>query len=220
MKVPGSTLSGSPTIGCLVVRVLNDLNILTVVIKSFVKRTWSRAPPRIRGILSGGATPGTLRTACLSPAARLPLEIVKMIIFYLIYDTASLLACSLTCCSWHIAAVPHIHHTLIVTIFPFGTNEDSVWPKPLRAMHKSGLLPLVKKFHVNGSPRNFWQPNGFSPQKLSCRAMHHFLELTNVQELGIAYLNIPKFMPRIRRYFRHFLPTVRSLALRAPKGSR
>jgi len=50
--------------------------------------------------------------------------------------------------------------------------------------------------------------------------MRHFFELTNVQELGIGYLNIPKFMPRIRRYFRGFMPTVRSLALREPKGSR
>jgi len=62
--------------------------------------------------------------------------------------------------------------------------------------------------------------NGFSPPKFNCRIVRHFFELTNVQELGITYLNIPKFMPRIRRYFRHFLPTVQSLALREPKGSR
>ena len=36
----------------------------------------------------------------------------------------------------------------------------------------------------------------------------------------IDYLDIPSFMPRIRRYFRHFLPTVRELCLKEPKGSR
>jgi hypothetical protein len=33
------------------------------------------------------------------------------------------------------------------------------------------------------------------------------------------YLDIPSFMPRIRRYFKHLFPTVRSLSLGAPKGS-
>ena len=33
-------------------------------------------------------------------------------------------------------------------------------------------------------------------------------------------LDIPKFVPRIKWYSRHFLPTVRSLAPGGPKGSR
>jgi len=52
------------------------------------------------------------------------------------------------------------------------------------------------------------------------RILRQFSALTNVQELGIEYLDIPKFMPGIRRYFGHFSPTVRSLVLREPKGSR
>ena len=35
-----------------------------------------------------------------------------MIVFYLAYDTRSLLACSMTCYSGYIVAVPHLHHTL------------------------------------------------------------------------------------------------------------
>lgn len=34
------------------------------------------------------------------------------------------------------------------------------------------------------------------------------------------YLDVPSFIPRIWRYFGYFLPTLRSLALREPKGSR
>ena len=32
-------------------------------------------------------------------------------------------------------------------------------------------------------------------------------------------MNIPRFMPRIRRYFKNLLPTLRSLTLREPRGS-
>ena len=93
-----------------------------------------------------------------------------------------------------------------------------MWPRPLRDMHKFGSLPLIKKFHVRGKD---YQVNGFSPRLFDYHIMRHwFPSLTNVQELGIEYLNIPEFMSTIPRYFGHFLPTVRPLALRAPKGSR
>lgn len=46
-----------------------------------------------------------------------------------------------------------------------------------------------------------------------------FFALTNVRELGIHCLNIPRLMPKIRRYFGHFLPTVRTFSLRRPVGS-
>jgi len=44
------------------------------------------------------------------------------------------------------------------------------------------------------------------------------LPLTNDQELGTDDLDIPNLMPRIWRHFGHFLPTLRSLSLRNPKG--
>ena len=176
-------------------------------------RQWYQILTRTRKTHSGRAS----QEARSSPVARLPPEIVGMIID-LIYETRSLLACSLTCCSWYIAAAPHLHHTLATLnsggMFP----PKSLWPKPLRDMHKLGLLPLVKKLQVQGSEGFF--PKEFSPQMFNCRILRHFFALTNVQELGIDYLNIPKFMPRIRRYFGRFSPTVRSLALRAPRGSR
>ena len=141
-----------------------------------------------------------------------------MIIAHLIYDRRSLLACSLTCYSWYIAVVPHLHHTLITPTYDASMREKFKWPKPLRNMHRLGLLPLVKNFQIHRrKPRLF---GGFSPRQLNRCILGHFLALTNVQELGIDYLDIPSFMPRIRQYFGCFCPTLRSLALREPKGSR
>jgi len=139
-------------------------------------------------------------------------------IAYLIHDRSSLLACSLTCCSWYIAAVPHLHHTLIATTKAGCLNERLRWPKPLRKAHKLGLLPLVRKFHLHGAPPD--REGGFSPKRFNCRIVRQWFGLINVQELGIDKLEIHKFIPRIRRFFGRFSPTVRSLALRDPRGSR
>ena len=141
-----------------------------------------------------------------------------MIITHLVYDRHSLLACSLTCYSWYIAAVPHLHHTLITPGYFWHTGEKFMWSKPLWNMHKLGLLPLVKKFKIHIDFHYFFRK--ISPKRFTCCTLRHFFALTNVQELGIDHLDIPSFMPRIQRYFQHFLPTVRSLALRGPKGSR
>ena len=134
----------------------------------------------------------------------------------LIYRRHDLLACSLTCYSWYIAILPRLHHTLIISTGP-AWKLKMVWPKPLQEKHKLGLLPFVKRLLIHGD--NSLHSKEFSPQLFNCCILRHFFTLTNVQELGIDYLNIPKFMPRIRRYFGHFLPTVHSLTLRAPKGS-
>ena len=69
-----------------------------------------------------------------------------MIIAHLIYDKRSLLACSQTCYSWYIATVPHLHHALIIPppYYHWRALDEFMWSKPLRDMHKLGLLPLVK----------------------------------------------------------------------------
>ena len=142
----------------------------------------------------------------------LPLEVVEMIIAHLIYDLPSLRACALTCYSWYIAAVPHLHHTLTI-YFPVQTSD---WSGPLQRAHVLGLLPLVKRLRVHGRDDDH---AGLSPALFNCRILRQFFALSNVQELEIEYLDIPNFMPRIQRYFRNFLPTVRSLSLREPRGS-
>jgi hypothetical protein len=152
-----------------------------------------------------------------SLANGLPQEIVEVIISHLKFDDPSLLACCLTCHSWYIAAAPHLHHTLITPFIHTRRNKKLWWPDSFREMHKLGLFPLVKKLQVHG--RFTSRADKFSPGLFDRHILHQFSSLTNVQELGLNDLDIPAFMPEIRRYFNHFLPTVRSLALLRPRGS-
>ena len=139
-----------------------------------------------------------------------------MIIAHLAHDKSSLLACCLTCSSWYIAAVSHLHHTLITPTI--GENDKIWWPDSFRDMHKLGLFPLVKRLRVQGSGYKFHGP-AFSPELFDPHTLHQFTSLINVQELAIEDLDIPGFMPNIKQHFHHFLPTVRSLALTRPRGS-
>ena len=167
---------------------------------------------------STGVFPGT-SVSRPSPATNLPQEIVEMIIANLTYDTHSLLACCLTCCSWYIAAVPHLHHTLFTRVRRSHGNEKPWWPNSFRKMHKLGLFPLVKTFQVQGHCGPSFNGPTFSPELFDRHILHQFSALTNVRELGLDDLDIPSFIPNIRRYFHHFFPAVRSLALRRPRGS-
>ena len=140
-----------------------------------------------------------------------------MILSYLIYDTPSLLACSLTCYSWYIAVAPHLHHSLTTDDDYERSLRDTKywWPKPLRKSYNLGLLPLVKRFRIRLRIRG----DEFTPAWLGWRTLRYFSALTNLQELGIDHLQIPAFMPNIQRWFGYFSPTLRFLALREPKGS-
>ena len=157
---------------------------------------------------------GTPPDACTSPATRLPLELVKIIIAYLFYDMRSLRACTLTCYSWYTAAVPHLHRTL--TIKSHYRIQNSLWPNPLRRMNTLGLLPLVKSLWVCGCNNGNVGP---STMPFDHRTLCQVSALTNVQELEVEYLDIPNLIPRIQRYFKHFLPRLRSLGLMDPRGS-
>ena len=159
------------------------------------------------------------QTIALGPPSitRLPQELVELIIFHFIHDTHTLLACSMTCYSWYIAAVPHLHHSLTTDDYIDSTTQGKYkWPRPLQNSYNLGLLPLVKRFRI----RSLTKFNGpFTPQKLGRYTMCCFSALTNLQELGIDDLQVPSFMPNIRRYFGHLAPTLRFLALREPIGS-
>ena len=210
-KAPISSLSGSHATRFSLLR----LTVITVTaIELLVKRVWYRILAGIWRMFSGSASPTTRP----SYFARLPAEILEMIILHLVYDTRSLLACSLTCHSWYIVVVPHLHCALIIQTYYRYWERKFKWPRPLRDMYKLGLLPLVKKFHIGGEDSS--KPRLFSPERVSRYTLRHFAALTNVQELGIDHLDIPSFIPKIQQYLGHFLPTVHSLALREPKGSR
>jgi hypothetical protein len=139
---------------------------------------------------------------------RFPYEIVEVIIAHIARDAhnlRTLKACSLTCHSWYIAAVPHLHHTLTLT-------HRKLRLKPLSKLHRLGLMPLIKELRVNQ-----WDNIWFVSKNLSRRDLAYFSALTNVHTLSSQYLDISFFMPDIERYFGHFLPTLRSIALFQPR---
>ena len=140
-----------------------------------------------------------------------------MIITHLIYDMESLLACSLTCYSWYIASVPHLHHTLITWSRSWLYESRIGWPTLLQNASKLGLLPLTKKFRFHATS---FRRHRISSRRFNRRILSQFSALTNVQDLRLDNLDIPSFMPRVWRYFGHFSPTVRSLFLESPRGSR
>jgi len=158
---------------------------------------------------------------CSSPITKLPQELVEVIIAYFIYDMCSLLACSMTCYSWYIAATPHLHHSLTTDDYYSCLNDEKYfWPRSLRKSHKLGLLPLVKRFRIRlGSIPYHSRDIGFGPKRLSRCTLHYFSALTNLQELGIDHLQVSSFMPTIRQCFGHLSPTLRFLALKEPNGS-
>ena len=137
-----------------------------------------------------------------------------MIIVYLIYDMRHLRACAMTCYSWYIVAVPYLHRSLPIEMH--SRVRNSGWPNPLLRMHILGLLPLVRCLWIHGCNDD---SIGLSPTMFNSRTLRQFSALTNVRELEVEYLDIPDFIPRIRRYFKHFLPTLTSLGLREPRGS-
>jgi len=150
------------------------------------------------------------------PAPDLPQEVIQRIIAHLIYHRPSLLACSLTCYSWYIATVPHLHHTLIILNRRHYVTPKHTWPEPLRNAGRLGLPPLVRRVQVRRVNTDY---TGLYPGLFNRDTLRHFSALSNVQKLEIDDLDIPKFMPRIRQYFGNFSPTLRSLSLCGPKGS-
>ena len=161
---------------------------------------------------SGSASTETSTTPT-SPVAGLPQEVVEVIITNLICDKRSLRACSLTCHSWCIAAFPHLskshpYHEYL----PVGPKIIVVQSPPVHAQPWAASVGQE-------APDHSW-PHEFSPGEFRCFILPYFSALTNVQEFWIDHSDIPKFMLRLLQYFSHFLPIVRSLALRSPKGTR
>ena len=140
-----------------------------------------------------------------------------MIISHLVvYHRRSLYACALTCRSWYIAAAPHLHHTFVLIGNPCLIHRMRLRePKPFREASELGLLPLVKTLRIYEIHAKY----EISSKLLNRCTLHHFSRFRNVQELGIDYMDVPSFLPKIQHNLGHFLPTVRSLALRGPRGS-
>ena len=123
----------------------------------------------------------------------------------------------MTCYSWYIVAVPHLHHSLTIYNVPsLPKGKKYLWPETLRRSHELGLLPLVKRFQILPGVHDITE---FTPEWLGKRTLCYFSALTNLQELIIDKLQISSFMPNIQQCFGHFSPTLLSLILKDPNGS-
>ena len=168
--------------------------------RAIVNRLLDHPPPE--------TCPGAYESAC-----RVPYEIVEMVIAHLARDIRTLKVCSLTCHSWHIAALPHLRHTLTLKGNTHGTTRNELGP--LSKLHKLGQIPLVKEIQVKqlcGAGSRGW----FAPRAFSHRDLRYFSAFTNVHTLRFKELEIYRFIPDIERYFGHFSPTLRSITLFNP----
>jgi len=183
-----------------------------------VVTVWRRSKAKINRLLTNEPP-----TACAkhesTDAARptrpfpspFPHDIVEMIVAHLTHHHYTLKMCSLTCRSWYIAATRHLHHTFTFTgIRP---EIDRSRLEPLSKLHELGLIPLVKEIRVRrgagGGP--WFLPRAFSPIDLQ-----YFSAFSNVHTLNVENMQIHRFIPGIERYFEHFSPTLRSVALYNP----
>ena len=146
-------------------------------------------------------------TGAREPTHRFPHEIVEMIVAQLIRELSALMACSLTCRSWYIAAAPHLHHTLTLREGRYSSGRDKL--KPLSKLDGLGLMPLVREIRVEQSGMGSW----FIPQALNPPDLRYFSAFTNVHTLRLQGMEIDRFIPKIERCFGHFSPTLRSITL-------
>jgi len=176
----------------------------------------------------GKARINRLHTAPLETRAahgcRVPYDIVEMILAHLTRDltrdVSTLKACSLTCRSWYIAALPHLRHIITLrSVRPsfisgkLGVTSTRDKLKPISRLHELGQTPLVREIRVE-----VWgdMPAWFVPRAFSHRDLRYFSAFANVQSLEIRRLQIDQFIPGVERYFEHFAPTLRSIRLYYP----
>ena len=213
VKTPTFSSTGDPH----VIQRLRFVNIMAVN-ELLASRLWYRTKAKIVWLFCGNLPEVSI--ARPSPIARLPQELMEMVISCFVYDKQSLLACSMTCYSWYMIAVSYLHYSLTIddehSLCGFTTRYS--WPRPLEESFNLGLLPHVKRFRIRLGKCNY-ERIGFASNRLGGRTLRYFSALTNLQELGIDYLRIPSFLPNIQRYFEHFSPTLLFLALRNPSGS-
>ena len=139
---------------------------------------------------------------------------MEIIIAHLIHDLDALKACSLTSRSWYTAAVPHLHHTLILVDDEPGADRNQLGP--LSKLHELGLLHFVKEIRVDQWPnKGYW----FVPQAFDHLTLGFFSALTNVHTLNLHHLEIHRFILVVERYFGHFSQTLRSIMLYKPCGT-
>jgi len=161
---------------------------------------WSRSKSKIHRLLSKKSTR-------LFP---LPYEIVAAIIAHFEYDLRTLQACSLTCRSWYTVTASHLHPSPILARDRSRINLTQ--QKPLSELHELGLLDFLEKLRVKRLCKSWLISHAPNHPDI-----HHFFTLANVHTLKLEYVDIQSFIPGVEQYFKHFSPTLRSIALLSPR---
>ena len=206
-RSPTSSLSGSETPCAATFR-----HSIIVGVERFANAVWYRSKAKLKGTLAR-------RNSDPSVGSRhprwFPSEIVEMIIAHLTYDIPTLKACAATCFAWYNVATPHLHYTLTLRWWSADTSHKHV--NPLAALYKLGLLPFVQQVRFEPAPSTIPL---VVPAIFDSRSMRYFGALTNLQDLAIAHLYFSKFPAGVGEYLGHLSPTLRSVALSCPKGTR
>jgi len=185
----------------------SDPPYLGVNLSTRIRIVWRRGKARANRLI--GNAPPEVRTTHESTCC-FPYEIVEMIIAHLVRDFGTLKVCALTCRSWNIAAVPRLHHTLVLRQNRPGTTHHEL--EPLSKLYELGFMPHVKEIQVRQmcSLRPWFVPQAFTPDPPYFR---YFATFPNVQTLKLQNMNIYYFLPCIERFFGQFSPTLQSITL-------
>lgn len=140
---------------------------------------WDRGKVKVNRLLCSTHSPAR----SMAGPTCLPYEILEMIAAHLTRDLNALKACSLTCRSWYIVAVPYLHHTLTLGGYEPGTVYGRL--NPLSELHELGLVPLVKEIRVRQ-----WVGiiSWFLPQAFNRNDLRYFSAFANVQTLVLQRL--------------------------------
>ena len=84
-------------------------------------------------------------------------------------------------------------------------------------MFKLRLLPFIRELNFNGT---FTGRPWVTPAVFDSRNMRYFRAMVNLQEITIVDLNFTKFPVGFGEHLGHFAPTLRSVALSCPYGTR
>ena len=142
-----------------------------------------------------------------------------MFISRLTHDIPTLKACAATCLCWYRIATPHLHRTLMLQKWHIDAlNEyQNKRINPLPSLLELGFLAFVKHLEFK---REILSDHWVDPDIFDSRSIRYFHAMVNLQELKIADLDFAKFRTGFEKYLGHFSPTLRSVALSRPNGTR